>query len=437
MQRRFFLTLLVGLCLASRAAAHDPPALFRVLSRDPDAVILSTNRGLIVGKAGAETWSLLCSEAFGGVTGARYAAVRLTQGRIVISGERGLRASDDGGCTWRSTGLGDRKTPYVARSPQHPARLYAAVYADGEGGIRRSDDGGETFAPLLATKDTEFVGSLMIAPGEPERIYASITDFSGAIFRTYVARSANGGAHWERSEVPLVTAAENELTLLAVNPRHPDELLARANGKEPAKGERVMLSRDGGKTFTSPITLPVVSGASFSEDGTTAYVSSRDGLHRADGVDRTFAPFGEATRISSVEARDGQLVVGGYYQGVAAGMDGVAVSAADAAPPRFERLMNYDQVRLQLSCPAPATASADCAALWHDWQTEFGLDTVTARPGSDAGTDAGPASSARRDAGCALATERTGGDAEGALFALLVLAWIGRRLRVRPRGSRA
>jgi hypothetical protein len=438
MHQSSFLAIILALgIVTSRAEAHDPPALFRVLSRDPDATILSTNRGFIVGTATSDTWSLLCSEAFGVSTGARYGAARLAGGRLVISSERGLRVSDDGGCTWRATGLGDRKTPFVLGSSTHPERLYASVYVEGEGGIRRSNDGGETFDTLLSTKDTEFVSSLLVAAGEPERLYASITDFSTATFRELVARSTDGGAHWERSEVKLDAELENDLTLLAVNPRRPDELLAKVNAKEPVDGERILWSRDGGKTFTSPITLPAVTGGSFSEDGTIAYVSSRDGLHRASGPERKFEPFGEASRISSVAERDGDLIVGGYYQGLAAGQDGVATAAPGTAPPRFERLMNFSQVRAQLSCPAPAKATADCTMLWVDWQTEFGLDAPRSDGGAaaDAGIrDAGSSPPRQRDEGCTLGAPGARGGARGALLAMLALSWFARRRRTRARG---
>lgn len=435
MHSRFLVTLALGLGVTTHAAGHAPPVVLQVIELAPLATILATNRGLVFGDAARAQWSLLCSEAFGVSTGVPYAALKLPSGRLVIAHDSGLRVSDDLGCSWRATpGLGALTPRALAQHPDLPGRMYVAVDAPGAGGIRRSDDGGDSFETLLAVADDERIGSLLVAPGEPERLYAAITQLgTGTAFRAFVARSRDGGKSWQRTEIALRAkaardAGERDVTLLAVNPAQPDELLVRVNAGEPVTGERIGISRDGGERFDFPAELPAVTGATFSRDGAIAYVGCLDGLYLARGPDRSFAPIPETYRISTVVEHADALLVGGYYAGLEAGYDGLGQAARDASPLRFETVMNFDQVRSQVTCPAPSTASADCAALWFDWQTEMG-QLVTTSPPADAGapdaaTADAPVSRSSRD-GCALG--QTSSQPAWPLVLVALLAWLRRR----------
>ncbi|MET0342422.1 MAG: exo-alpha-sialidase [Polyangiales bacterium] len=379
--------------LASRATAHAPPEVLQVISSTPEDIVLSTNRGFIFGNRTTNAWSLLCNEAFGVSTSSQYQSAMLESGRILVAEHGGLRFSDDRGCTWERNGeLGKLSTPALAQHPETRDRLYLTVYGfdgsdmvTGMGGVRRSDDGGETFRSVYKAPEGEFLNSLLVSSGEPGHVYASVTSFGLSGSEYLVIHSTDGGKTWQRNRVESDVKKEMDVTLLAINPENPQEILARATGSEPALGERLLWSSDGGRTFRSPGTWAVLRSAAFSRDGRTAYVSYREGLLRATTAARTFEKVGISSRISSVVTSDSTLMVSGYYAGEASPLDGLATAPMSDPETKFETYMNFTQVDTHASCPAPSTAEQDCDTLWRDWVREFGLD----QPGGGQTPDGG------------------------------------------------
>lgn len=390
-----FLTVPSAL-LASPAAAHAPPEVLQVISSAPDDVILATNRGFIFGSRTRDTWSLLCNEAFGVSTSSQYQSALLPSGRMLVGEHGGLRYSDDRGCTWeRHPELGKLSTPALAQHPEARARIYLTVYGfdgsdmvPGQGGVRRSDDGGETFRTVYRAPEGEFLNSLLVSGGEPGHVYASVTTFGIAGTEYLVLHSSDGAKTWQRHRIDADVKKEMDVTLLAINPSNPQEILARATGAEPVLGERLLWSSDGGRSFRAQGSWPVLRSAAFSADGKIAYVSYRDGLLRATGAARTFTKVGASARISSVVTDDQELMVSGYYAGEASPLDGLATAPVSDPEARFETYMNFSQVRTHARCPAPSTAEQDCESLWLDWSRELGIDQQGGAPDREAGVSA-------------------------------------------------
>ncbi len=419
------------ICPGSRASAHAPAQVAQFVSSNPDNVILATNRGLVLGNLNTRSWSLLCNEAIGvhGVsTSSSYHVVTLASGRWLAATVDGLSFSDDRGCTWQDLpALPGLSTPALVQHPNDPSRLYAATYDKGQGTVRVSTDAGESFQTLFETPAGQYPSSLLLAPSDPVTLYvATIGLGDDKKLQLHVSSSSDGGATWQSSLVPR-TDTENGIYLLAVNPARPAELFARGAADEPSLGERLLWSQDGGKTFTSPLTMRELQTAAFSRDGSAAYAGGVDGLWRADDAARTFMQVPMTARIACVEERAGELLAAGYYEGLDAMRDGVGVWMDGA----FQRWMDLDEVSDQANCPAPSTAQAKCDQLWQDWLLEnppppSAIDAGT----SDASIDIGPPASASHTDDCAVGLHAPHTSARVIPFAVLAgTLWLRRRRR--------
>jgi hypothetical protein len=396
--------------LSTSASAHAPAEVIEVVSDAPNDVVISTNRGLIFGSLEAGGLRLLCNEALDVSTFRPYRTALLPSGRLLIGDSGGLRYSDDRGCAFRPVEpLMGLSTPDFAHDPTQPARIFVATAGPGQNAVRVSDDEGATFRTLLTGSEDDFFGSMLLVPTTPVQLYVSLIVLDAEGNYSYaLARSVDAGVSWTR--VPVVLEeSERDLTLLAANPARPDELLARATNVEPAQGERLLWSRDGGKSFSSPVSLRVLRAGAFSPDGQLAYAGGVDGLWQARDAARTFVQVPATARVSALETVENRLLAGAYYRGLDAPEDGIGIAPIDE--PTFARWMNFNDVAEPVSCPAPSLVDALCAPLWRDWMTENPVPTPAADAGVDAGTpDLGTSA---RDAG----VRQAGADQDGGLGA--------------------
>lgn len=408
------LSLFGGVLGASAIArAHAPAKVLQYVSIAPEDVVLVTNRGLIFGNVQSRDFKLLCNEAYDvspSEDNVRFA--RLPSGRMLVASSNGLHQSDDKGCTWRpNAALAGLSVPSLAQHPRELDTLYVSTYSTDEpfaGTLRVSRDGGETFQ-ILYEPGNEYFRTVQVAP-DGKHVYATGQVLT-AMPSHYVARSVDGGANWERSPITL-EKDELDLSLLAVNPAQPEELLARASGAEPGLGERLLWSNDGGRTFSSLGKLPALAHATFASDGSVAYVGSVAGLQRISGSPsaRTLDPVMSTARISQVRELEGKVYASGYYQGLEAAIEGVGVASASALT--FERWLQFNEVDEQVQCSAAVTTA--CRFLWDDWQRENPSAAAIADAGTggvvvDAGgMDAGTIAAPRVDASSATRTDASG-----------------------------
>jgi len=169
-------------------------------------------------------------------------------------GERGLYKTSDGGKTWKRT-LGDDEWTGVGSlvmDPRDPMRLYAATWqrhrtvaaymGGGPGsGLHRSVDGGETWEALSEGLPESNMGKvgLAISFQQPDVVYAAIEldRRTGGVYR-----SADRGSTWEK---------RSDTVSGGTGPHYYQELYA-----SPHEFDRLYLadvwmkvSEDGGKTF--------------------------------------------------------------------------------------------------------------------------------------------------------------------------------------------
>lgn len=170
--------------------------------------------------------------------------------------ERGIYKTTDGGKTWKQTLFVNDQTGAcdLVMEPGNPSTLYAGTWrvirtpysleSGGEGsGLWKSTDGGETWKNISShkglPKGTWGITAIAVAPSNPEKLYAMVENEKGGLFM-----SADAGNTW--------TLASNDnnirqrawyYTKVFVDPAN-ENLVYCPNVK-------LMVSRDGGKTFKS------------------------------------------------------------------------------------------------------------------------------------------------------------------------------------------
>jgi MYXO-CTERM domain-containing protein len=445
--------------------AHAGPQV-RDIFVHPDQTkkLLLSNRGLIFGDG--SNWQLMCNEALGVSTSELPNIAQLPDGRLLAASSAGLSASSDGGCNW--VGVAPYATlnvPGMAQDPGQPNRLYLATFGNGSSGLQKSEDGGQTWQPLMPVSDMVYLRYVLIAPSKPDQIYVRSLDFTTPPFVYKVWSSGDAGKTWAGSNPVDISASETDFWLLGVSPSDPQLLVGKAEAADPIQDpERLLVSHDGGKTFDSPISFHVISAVTWSADGSTLWIGSDDGLFRSTDNGKTFAQIGGAAYVSCLRVEEGQLLVGGYWRGIMAGMPGIGVSTDGGAT--LDQWMGLSQVLQPLQCDPSSMTAVTCATLWPDWEREIlgiydtgaggaggaggasaaagsggtaGAAAPAAGSGGAGGASAGsvgggaaPAASKPASSGCSVGG--AGSDVSAAWLAALALGMVGRR-RLRRRAA--
>jgi photosystem II stability/assembly factor-like uncharacterized protein len=150
----------------------------------------------------------------------------------------------------------------VARAagvPGNPAVYYAATAS---GGVWKSLDGGTTWRAVFDDQPVSSIGSLAIAPSDPNVVYVGSGE---ANIRGNVAagngiyKTMDGGKSWTH-----VWTQEGQIGTMAVHPKNADvayaAVLGHAFGPNPERG--VYRTRDGGRTWQQVLKKDSDSGAS-------------------------------------------------------------------------------------------------------------------------------------------------------------------------------
>ena len=166
-------------------------------------------------------------------------------GRVWCGTGAGLLRSDDGGVSWRPSGLDGEDVTAIAASPAQRGLVFAGTEPSA---LWRSDDGGASWSredALLALPsagewsfpprpETHHVRWIGCHPADASRLWVAIE--AGAL-----VTSADGGRGW-RDRVP---GGPYDTHQLAIHPERPEWLRSAA-------GDGYFESRDGGATWASP-----------------------------------------------------------------------------------------------------------------------------------------------------------------------------------------
>jgi photosystem II stability/assembly factor-like uncharacterized protein len=175
----------------------------------------------------------------------------------------GLFRSDDGGQTWRSTGLTDhRHLSTIVIDSKNPERLFVASAGSGFGaesarGVYRSTDGGRTFERVYFKDDQTGALDLLADPADSSVLYGSLLQTHFPAGRalsepgpgTGVIKSTDGGATWFSSQTGLPTFERDGLRRirLALAPSSRTRLYAVV---EARTGAGLYRSDDAGGSWT-------------------------------------------------------------------------------------------------------------------------------------------------------------------------------------------
>lgn len=352
--------------------------------------MLLTNRGLIFGSQDRSDWRLMCNEALDINPSETPDLAVAEDGRIVVATSVGLQITAGEGCDWTKVdAFRDAATPALTQVPDEPNHLYVSTFGPGAGAIRVTNDGGKNFDVATALEENDYVSSLRVSPGSPSVLYASgLTIDDDGTYHHYIARSTTGGTSWTRLDLEL-WSTELEVRLLSVSPTTDQLVLAKTISLDPKSyEERLLVSHDGGTTFTSPLSVVELNGAAFSADGTKIWVAGKEGLWRSTDEGQSFTKVGPAEESSCVSTFDGALLACGFFSGATAafgeGMNGVGISTDGGTT--FLPWMTFGEVGSPVECDGSTHTAAVCAQQWIDWQSEI----TPTQPGAG-GTGAGGA----------------------------------------------
>ena len=438
--------LTVGLAVlvpAGRAAANgafpDSDAVLVPADR-PQQIALSTNFGLIFSDDGGASWQWSCERPETSMA-ASYTMGAPPGDRLYSLSpdpEVGVAVSADGSCSWHRAGgaLASAIATDVFPDPTDAAHVLAIGGPAGDAGagaaaVYESTDGGDTFAstPLYTAPDGDMLTGVEIARADPRIIY--LTEVSPGP-HPVLARSDDAGAHWMTIDLEPSIGART-VRIVAVDPADANVIYLRAIG---AGSELLAVSRDGGTTFATPITLPggalsafarlasgtvLVAGLLPADAGTTSGVAWRSSDGGVTFVDWTLAPM---PRLRALAERAGTLYLAGSNY-----TDGWALATSADEGRTLQPIARYDQVSAVKACVA-----AVCQDLCDEQAgRRIWAPGVCNSPG-DAGIDAGLPPKASSGCGCSTAAPR-GGLGVAVLLAALVRA-LGSVARPRRRGTR-
>jgi hypothetical protein len=381
--------------------------------------------GLFDSRSGPMSWTLLCSQAFGGraLDPDNYATVMAQGGRILVAGDfNGLIISDDS-CDWKKIDAFNGE-PVQTISPGDTAgKSFLAVTVQGEnGGVTSraytSSDRGDTWTKLKGTIQANVsISHIAVAPSDPMRLYAA-----GVVINNgprMLAVSKDGGATFDM--LPLGAMADYDATQVAplsvvgILPDDPDTLFVRADGSDAAGfvlADELWVSSDAGKTWKKTFQpMADLPGFALTPDGKNVLISGpAEGVKQASVADAVAAKDGAFTQIFmgpvwGLTFQDGKLYSGNDdYAMKPPFMFGVSNDGGHS----FQKIMGHCDVAFP-TCDPASTMVQVCTEQW----TRFGgyeTDYLAACNGAaGAAGAAGTSSAVTGGAGGSGAVTGTGG----------------------------
>src|SRR5689334_9406275 len=157
------------------------------------------------------------------------------------------------GLTWRNLGpFRAGRVAAVAGTIGQPGTFYIGLPA---AGVWKTTSAGETWYPIFdSVKDVSSIGSVEVAPSDPNVIYVGTGDIitgGGINEGNGVYKSTDAGQSWRH----LGLDATKQIPTILVDPHNPNIVLIGAQGDVHAKSNQrgVFRSTDGGATWTQTL----------------------------------------------------------------------------------------------------------------------------------------------------------------------------------------
>lgn len=381
---------------------------------NPALVLVRTTFGLLVSRDGGQSFDWICESAagYGGEQDPGVAV--MADGSLVVAAFEGLSVSHDGGCTWELEGaLANEFVIDVAASAVSPSAAVALTSTGlGIGKFHvqafRTVDDAKTWLPTGPALDQDILAETIdVAPSDPMRLYVSGESGSGADRKGVLATSQDGGVTWVRTDVEL--GGDQQLFIAGVDPKDANRVYLRTVGEV----DRLIVTKDGGKTFASPATVTrPLSGFAVSPDGLTVLLGGPQagwtpGSKPADSVERRPALLaGKRDDLVFVETAKLSSSCLGWVNGhmFACGdgfTDGFVIGRSQSGSPPFDPLLaKLSDIRGPLSCPASTPTAQKCTPLWPALRASF-VGTNAGAGGAGGAPAAGAPGQAGASAGCA------------------------------------
>ena len=161
---------------------------------------------------------------------------------------------------WRFIGPQGNRVIAVAGVPGNPYVYYVGAAS---GGIFKTTDGGTTWAPIFDAQDVSSVGSLAVAPSDPNVVWAGTGESfirSNISLGNGIYRSTDAGKTWARKGLEKT----GRIGRVVIDPRNPDVVLACALGHAygPQAERGVFRTADGGQTWQRTLFVDENTGCS-------------------------------------------------------------------------------------------------------------------------------------------------------------------------------
>ncbi len=417
---------------AAQANGRFPAANQLVVApNDPNTFVLRTTFGILVSRDRAATWDWVCEKAVGYGGQTEDPSLGITANTTIIAGTfEGLAVSPDTGCGWSyaTGGLAQKIVVDVVIRPGAPESALALTNK-----FKAVDDAGDptyssqvysttnnaaAWSALGVALDPKTVlETLEVAPSDPHRIYVSGFTGAGANVKGVLFVSNDDGMTWTPRSIPLDGANEHAPFIAAVDPKNADRVYVRTSG---SASSRLLVTNDGGMTFTPVFTGTQLAGFALSADGSKVYIGGpKDGLLVASTADfqfkKTSSVAVQCLRTSGTTLYVCSNEVSGFILG-ASEDDGATIQAK----------LHLATIRGPLACPA-STPGAACAA---DWPA-LRRDTLGIQDEDAGTTDAGTAPApAPKSCGCRAVPSDGGWLASIAAAIAIIVVGARKRRRV-------
>jgi len=150
----------------------------------------------------------------------------------------------------------------VSRAAGVPGNANVFYLASASGGVFRSNDGGATWTPIFDEEPVASIGSLAVAPSDPNVLYVGTGEANlrgNAVPGDGIYKSVDAGKTWTH-----VLTLVGHIGTMVVDPRNADvafaAVLGHGFGPNPERG--VYRTRDGGKTWQQVLRKDADTGAS-------------------------------------------------------------------------------------------------------------------------------------------------------------------------------
>ena len=294
------------------------------------------------------------------------------------------------GLRWRNIGpFRGGRVGAVAGAIGQPGVFYIGLPF---GGVWKTTSAGTTWVPVFdGVTEISSIGSIAVAPSDPNVVYAGTGDTYRATYRgNGIYKSVDAGTSWRH-----LTLGDTKVPAILVDPRNPDIVVAAALGNVQSKSSvrGVFRSADGGATWTRTLFLDEETGvedmaAAFDQPEVMYAVTARGVFKSSDqgrvwtGLAGTGLPSlgGNARgtrRLAVAERTKGQRVFLAGVGRLARSDDGGASwkTVTDDARPGAERVyVSPDNPDLVYGLHITAYRSHDGGATWEAFKGAPGGD---------------------------------------------------------------